>query len=101
MESIVGTQLEVVGGIKRKVLRFPRLDTVLMVEEFIKKHSGEFTKKKLWENLPRKTMYQTYCVIIDYLEYSNKIAFDKNKKIAWIYNPELVRKYLLNEKLGR
>ena len=35
-------------------IHYPQLDTVLMVEEFIRDHSGEFKKKLLWENLPRK-----------------------------------------------
>ena len=29
------------------IMRYPRLDTVLMVEEFIKEHDGEFKKRKL------------------------------------------------------
>jgi len=32
---------------RENILRYPRLDTVLMVEEFIKKHDGEFKKKKI------------------------------------------------------
>lgn len=39
-------------------------------------------------------MYQTFCVVFDYLKDSNKIAVDKNRKVAWIWNPELVKKYL-------
>ncbi len=77
-----------------EILHYPQLDTVLMVEGFIKKHSGEFRKKQLWQNLPRGVMYQTFCVILDYLLDSNKIAVDKEGKIAWVWNPELVRKYL-------
>lgn len=83
------------------ILRYPRLDTVLMVEEFIKKHDGEFKKRKLWESLPKKMMYQTFCVIIDYLLYSGKISIDKEDKIGWIYNPELARKYAPMKNLGR
>lgn len=79
---------------QKQVLHYPQLDTVLMVEEFIKKHSGDFKKRSLWEHLPRKMMYQTFCVIIDYLLDSGKIALDKERKIAWIWNPELVEKYL-------
>ncbi|MEM2478867.1 MAG: hypothetical protein QXE64_02520 [Candidatus Pacearchaeota archaeon] len=79
---------------RKREIRFPRLDTVLMVEEFIKEHSGEFNKKTLWERLPKRMMYQTFCVIFDYLIESGKIAIDKEGKIAWIWNPELVRKYL-------
>lgn len=75
------------------ILRYPRLDTVLMVEEFVKKHDGEFKKRKLWESLPKKMMYQTFCVIIDYLLYSGKISLDKEGKMGWIYYPKLARKY--------
>lgn len=78
----------------KKILRYPRLDTILMVEEFIQKNSGEYSKKQVWERLPRKTMYQTYCTIIGYLEYSNKITFDREKKIVWIWDPEGVKKLL-------
>lgn len=91
----------VVEWSKHSIMRFPRLDTVLMVEEFIKNHSGEHTKKSLWETLPRGTMYQTYCVILDYLAYSGKIAFDRDGKIAWIWNPGLVKKYLSKPELSR
>ena len=79
---------------KAEVLHYPRLDTVLMVEKFIKEHSGEFKKRSLSEHLPRKTMYQTYCLIFEYLQESGKIAVDREAKIVWIWNPELVRKYL-------
>jgi len=33
-----------------------------MVEEFIKENDGENKKKKLWENLPKKMMYQTISI---------------------------------------
>ena len=77
----------------KKVLHYPKLDTILLVEEFIRDHSGEFKKKSLWSQLPKKMMYQTYCVIFSYLEYSGKIARDTNGTIAWIWNPTLVAKY--------
>ena len=83
----------------KKVLRYPRLDTILMVEETIKKFDGEFTKKQLWDHLPKKMMYQTFCVIIDYL-YGRKISIDAEGKIGWIYNPELVKKYLARTDLA-
>ena len=71
----------------------PQLDTVLMVEEFIREHSGEYKKRALWENLPRKMMYQTYSIIIAYLQESGKIAADADGKICWIHNPELVKRF--------
>ncbi len=85
---------------KTEILHYPRLDTVLMVEGFIKEHSGEHKKRSLWESLPKKTMYQTYCVIFDYLLDSGKIAVDRERKIAWIWNPELVKKYLNRPELS-
>jgi hypothetical protein len=81
------------------VLHYPQLDTVLMVEEYARKHSGEYRKRGLWEHLPRQMMYQTFCVIFDYLAESGKIALDADGKIAWIWNPEVVKKYLANPAL--
>lgn len=78
----------------KTIAHYPQLDTVLMVEKFIREHSGEFRKRSLWERLPRKMMYQTFCVAFDYLLESGKIATDSEGKIAWIWNPNLVRKYL-------
>lgn len=74
------------------ILRYPRLDTVLMVEKAIRKYDGSFRKKKLWEHLPKKMMYQTYCVVIDYLLHSHKISVDAEGKIGWIWYPEEARK---------
>jgi hypothetical protein len=85
----------------KDILRFPRLDTVLMVEKFIKEYDGEFKKRELWEKLPRKTMYQTFCVIIDYLLYSNKISIDAEGKIGWIFYPEKANEYLNRIDLAR
>ena len=84
---------------QKNILHYPQLDTVLMVEEFIRDHSGEFKKRSLWEHLPKKMMYQTFCVVFDYLVESGKIAIDKEGKIAWIWNPELVKKYLSKPEL--
>lgn len=74
--------------------RFPRLDTVLFIEEFIKKHDGEFRKKQLWESLPKKTMYQTFSIILDYLIISGKVSVDSEGKIGWIFYPKDVEKRL-------
>ncbi len=72
---------------EKSILRYPRLDTVLMVEETIQKYDGEFKKKALWEHLPKKMMYQTFCVIMDYLEQSVKISIDSEGKIGWFDYP--------------
>ena len=82
-----------------KILHYPQLDTVLMVEEFIKKYDGEYKKRALWENLPKKMMYQTFCVIIDYLLYSRKISIDAEGKIGWISYPKKVEQHIKNKNL--
>ena len=85
----------------QKIIHYPRLDNVLMVETFIYKYSGEFKKKALWEALPKKMMYQTYSIIIDYLLETGKISVDADGKIGWIYYPESARKWLNRKDLGR
>ena len=81
--------------IRREVpVRYPRLDTVLMVEDFIKEHDGEFRKKQLWEALPKRMMYQTFSIIIDYLLLSGKISVDSEGKIGWIFYPKEAEKRL-------
>ena len=85
---------------KNEILHYPKLDTVLMVEKFIYENSGEYKKKALWKSLPKQMMYQTFCLILDYLEHSGKIAFDKEGKIAWIWDPKGVKKYLAKKDLS-
>jgi len=72
--------------------RSPTLGTVLMIEKFIDKSPREYSVRELWQNLPKKVMWQTYLVVIDYLQSINKIAIDKNGVIVYIWNPELVEK---------
>lgn len=76
-----------------QLLHYPRLDTVLMVEEAIK-NAGEYpSKRQLWMSLNKKVMYQTFNIILGYLEESGKIAV-KDGRIIWVWNPQLVEKYL-------
>ncbi len=77
---------------KQQMIHYPRLDTVLMVEDAIRDAKEYPSKRQLWLSLKRKVMYQTFNVIISYLEDSGKIL-QKNGKIIWIWNPELVKKY--------
>lgn len=77
---------------KRAFGRSPNLDTVLMVEKTINEFSGEFNRTELWKKLPKKVMWQTYLIILDYLQSINKIAFDKNDNVAYIWNPTLTKK---------
>ncbi len=78
---------------QEKILRYPRLDTVLTVEKFIKEHSAEFKVYQLWKHLPKKIMYQTYKIILIYLIGVNRVAIDSEGKISYIWSPELGQKY--------
>jgi len=73
------------------IARSPTLQTVMMVEKFIEEHSGEYKKTELFNNLPKKVMWQTYLIVLDYLENINKIAFDRNGTLGYIWNPKLAK----------
>lgn len=72
--------------------RSPTLQTVLMVEAFIEKKNGEYKKTELFRKLPHKVMWQTFQVIMDYLESIHKIAYDKSGYVVYIWNPTLFEK---------
>lgn len=78
---------------KKSGIHSPTLDSIKMVEKFIRENSGEFKKTALWKELPKKMMYQTFMQIIGYLQESNKIAVDSKGHICWIYNPGIVEYY--------
>lgn len=79
-----------------QLLHYPRLDTILMVEDAIKKAKEYPSKRKLWMSLKKKVMYQTFNIILSYLEESGKIMM-KDGRIIWIWNPELVKHYSKSE----
>lgn len=76
------------------MFRSPTLETVLMIEETIKKYSGEFSRRKVWQKLPRKVMWQTYITSFNYLESINKIAVSKKGIVVYIWNPKLAKKFM-------
>jgi hypothetical protein len=74
----------------QKVLHEPQLDTILMVENAIRKTKSYPTKKELLKSLPKQVQYQTFNRILEYLESSNKIICNGNQ-IIWVFpdNPKL------------
>ncbi|MBI2043427.1 hypothetical protein HYT25_03495 [Candidatus Pacearchaeota archaeon] len=78
---------------KNEIARSPTLQTVLMVEKFIDENSGEYTKTQIFQNLPKKVMWQTFQVIMEYLENINKIAYDRKGYVVYIWNPKFAAKY--------
>lgn len=74
-----------------QVLHSPTLESVIMVEKTVERYSGECGKYQLWRKLPKKMMYQTYLIILNYLRESGKIVIDKDGCILWIWNPKKIR----------
>lgn len=66
------------------ILHYPKLDSILMVEGAIQKNDDYPTRTELWKSLPKQMQYQTFKLILEYLERSNKIMFE-NEKIIWIF----------------
>lgn len=63
----------------------PTLNTVLMVEDVLKKE-GNIKIAELKRKLPKQVNHNTLMVILEYLERSGKI-YAGLKGITWIYNP--------------
>jgi len=80
------------------ITRMPRLDTIIMVEKFIKEHSGEFKKTELFNNLPKKMMWGTFNVILSYLVENNKIGVDNSDYVIYIWNPLLLDRFMNKKK---
>ena len=82
-----------------KVLHYPKLDSILRVEKAIL-DSGDYpTRMQLWKSLPKQMQYQTFVLILDYLEKSNKIIFEDNK-IIWIFPNNKKLNKLIQEAVG-
>ena len=78
----------------KKLFSSPTLQTVMMVEETIKKYNGTYNKTQLWDKLPRKVTWGTYNIILNYLEEINKIGIAKKNILVYIWNPKIIKKYL-------
>lgn len=87
-------QTQMKFNIKEIITRSPRLETLIMVEEFIKENSGEYKKTELFNKLPKKVMWGTFNVILKYLFDNNKIGIDKNDYVIYTWNPELARRFI-------
>ncbi len=85
---------EMIFNTENIIIRSPRLETLIMVEEFIKENSGEFKKTELFQKLPKKMMWGTFNIALKYLYDNNKIAFDNEDYIVYIWNPQLAAKFI-------
>jgi len=73
--------------------RYPNLNTVLMVEDFLKQQRDLPMKlAEIKKKLPRQVMHQTLVLILEYLWKSGKIIYGP-RGIQWIYSePEHLKK---------
>jgi hypothetical protein len=71
---------------EEKVIHYPSLKTVLMVEKVLKESDLAITRAELKRRLPKEIMHQTLNLIIKFLEERGMII-DTHKGIVWIYNP--------------
>lgn len=94
------SQKEMNFNIENILIRSPRLDTIIMVEKFIERYSGEYKKTSLFHNLPKKIMWGTFNVILEYLWANNKIALDKKGNIAYIWSPEAAKKFMNRKRIN-
>ena len=79
----------------QKVLHYPRLDTVLMIEGVVKKAEVAISKSELLRRLPKQVMRQTLNVVLDYLEEKGVIMIG-TKGVLWIHNESPKMKNLLD-----
>jgi len=64
----------------------PNLSTIRRVELKIKRKGYFRSRNQLFLSLGKSVMYPTITTILGYLEESNKIAFNKDGSIAWVFD---------------
>jgi len=86
MQKIKFTKTEMIEKKGKKTFRYPNLNTVLMVEDFLKAHRDLPIKlSDLRKQLPKQIMHQTLKIILEYLWKSGKIIYGP-KGVQWIYS---------------
>jgi cysteine sulfinate desulfinase/cysteine desulfurase-like protein len=95
MPTLKITKKGIVEKTDRIEKRYPNLNTVLMVEDFLKENSDIPIKiSELKRKLPKQIMHQTLNVILEYLFRSGKIIYGP-RGVQWIYvEPEHLKKML-------
>jgi hypothetical protein len=94
-QTVKFTETEMIKKEDHKTIRYPNLNTVLMVEDFLKKHRDMPMKiSDIKKQLPKQIMHQTLQVILEYLWKSGKIIYGP-RGVQWIYSePQHLKKML-------
>ena len=58
-----------------KNARQPNLDTIIMIENCVIRHSA-LSRREIWLKLPKKVMWQTFLVALDYLVEIGRVKFE-------------------------
>src|SRR3989338_6239793 len=95
MPKLKINKTEIVEKSEDDVKRYPNLNTVLMVEDFLKGHRDMPVKfSELKRKLPKQVMHQTLRIILEYLFRSGKILYGP-RGVQWVYSePEHIRKMM-------
>ena len=72
-------------SILEKKTHSPNLDTIVMIENTIEEKHDFRNSTELYRALPRGVQHATFKKVLVYLEESNKIAYDKNGVLFWIF----------------
>lgn len=82
---------------QEKPIHWPTLNTVIMVEETIKKSKNSvITVAELKRKLPRQVNHNTLILILEYLEKSGKIATGL-KGITWVHTDSKLLRELIKK----
>ncbi|MFH1641750.1 MAG: hypothetical protein ABIC04_02530 [Nanoarchaeota archaeon] len=97
MPELEFTNNEMIEKKDNKIKRYPNLNTVLMVEDFLKGHRDIPIKiTELKQKLPKQIMHQTLQIILEYLFRSGKIIYGP-RGVQWIYSePEHLKRMIEN-----
>jgi len=68
-----------------RIIHSPTLNTVLMIEDTLRKQDGPISLEGLKRALPKKVMDQSLRIILAYLENKGSILIG-SKGISWIAN---------------
>ena len=95
IQKLKFTKEELIEKEGEKSRRYPNLNTVLMVEDFLRKHRDIPMKiSEIKKELPKQIMHQTLLIILEYLWKSGKIIYGP-RGVQWIYtSPEHLKKML-------
>lgn len=81
----------------KKLVHWPTLNTVIMVEDTIKKSNESVVSvAELKRKLPRKVNHNTLLLILDYLERSGKIATSL-RGVTWVYTDSSILRNLIKK----